>query len=433
MRKWIIAIVVVILLGGGAFAVMSGGLMGGAAKATPTPAPVVKAKDTVVADAKVVPVRSAALSAVTGGVVAKILVAEGEQVAAGQPVIQLENSRQQAAVAQAEAGLKRAQANLEQVKAGARPQEIAAAQAAVDAAEAQVARIRQGPRADEIAAAEAALAAAQAALKKTLDGPDQATITAARGDLANAEANLKQAQAAYDKIAYLPDAEARPEALRLEQATNSYLAAKARLDTLLQPPAESAVAAARAQVQQAQAVVDKLKAGAQPADLAAAEADTRRARAQLQLLQSGARPEAVAAAEADVANARAALEQAKVALLDTELRAPFAGTVVSIEVNPGELVGPGAPAVRIADVSGWQFETTDLTELDVVRIKVGDPATISLDAIPGLELKGKVAKVKSLGLTRQGDITYTVTVVPDKPDERLRWNMTAAVTIEPAR
>jgi HlyD family secretion protein len=93
-------------------------------------------------------------------------------------------------------------------------------------------------------------------------------------------------------------------------------------------------------------------------------------------------------------------------------------------------VAAGAPLIRLADLSAFQFETTDLTELAVVRVKVGDAATVTVDALPGVEFQGKVTRIRALGENRQGDIVYTVTVQPDRQDDRLRWNMTAAVSIK---
>ena len=106
--------------------------------------------------------------------------------------------------------------------------------------------------------------------------------------------------------------------------------------------------------------------------------------------------------------------------------------MASVEISAGELVSPGTPVITVANISDWQVETTDLTELDVVRVRPGDKSTLTFDAVPDLTLTGKVAKVKQLGVTKQGDITYTVTVIPDKQDEHLRWNMTASVKIEPS-
>lgn len=444
--------------------------------------PLVRDSGDIVADAVVVPVRDAQLSLPTGGIVAEVLVAEGDQVETGQVLVRLDSARQEAAVAQAEAQVQRAQNALAEVVAGARPEEIEAAQAAVELARAQLTRVEEGarpeevaaaeaalsaaqatlqkvqdgPRPEEIEAAEAALSAAQATLDKVLEGPREGELVAARADVANAEAALRQAQAAYDRVRNQADITARPESLQLEQATNAYNAAQSRLDALLEGATAADIDAARAGVSQARAQLDALRAEARAADIAAAQAgidqaqaqldaisapartadidaaraEIRRAQAQLSLIEAGARPETIAAVEADLAAAEAALEQSEVALADTLLQAPFAGTVTSLTTSVGEQVVPGVPVVWLADLSEWQIETDDLTELNVVEVEVGSPAFITFDAIPDLELPGRVVRIAEMAENKLGDITYTVFITPDEQDDRLRWGMTAMVRIE---
>jgi HlyD family secretion protein len=435
MKKVLIGVVVVAILAAGAYLAYSRfGPSATASTATPEAAaeelPAVKASTDVVADAVVVPVRTARLSLPTGGIVAEVLVAEGDAVEAGQVLLRLDSARQAAAVAQAQAQLLRAEKAVAELRAGPRPEEVDAAQAAVEAAQAQLARAQQGARPEEIAAAEGALAGAQASLQKVKEGPREGELVAARADVANAEAALQQAQAVYDLVKWDPNIMARPEALMLEQATNAYEAAKARLAALKEGATAADVASARAGIDQAQANLDALKAPARSADVAAAEAEIQRAQAQLELLEAGARDETIAGVEAEVAAAQAALEQAQVALAETELEAPFAGTVASLDAKVGEQVAPGTPVVVLADLSAWQIETDDLTELNIVRVNEGDVVLITFDAIPDLEMPGEVVRIKAIGENKMGDITYTAIIVPDTHDDRLRWNMTASVVIE---
>ncbi|MEZ4767129.1 MAG: HlyD family efflux transporter periplasmic adaptor subunit [Caldilineales bacterium] len=404
------------------------------AASTATPAPVavaapVRAANEIIVDGVVVPVRSAALNLPTGGIVGEILVAEGAPVSAGEPILRLRAERQQAAVAQAEAALGAAQARLAELTAGARTQEIEAAAAAVDAANAQIDRLQAGARAEDIAAAQAAVDGAQASLQRVQEGAPEGQIIAATANVADAEAALRLAQAAYDQVAGQPDVGRRPESLQLEQATNAYNAAVAQLDDLTKGATAAEIAAAQASVRQAQAQLESVRAAARPADLASAQAELRRAQAQYDLLTAGARPETVAAVEADVASARAAVQQAQAALDETVLTAPFAGTVAQMVPAVGETVSPGAPVVELADLTAWQIETDDLTELDVVRVSEGAPVVLNFDALPGVELTGHVSQIKPIGVNKQGDITYTVVIIPDEFNDQLRWNMTAAVTI----
>jgi HlyD family secretion protein len=121
-------------------------------------------------------------------------------------------------------------------------------------------------------------------------------------------------------------------------------------------------------------------------------------------------------------------------LADTELKAPFAGTIASLDLEVGEQVSAAAPApvVRLADLTSWRVETDDLTEINVVYVQEGDSVSISIDALPELELTGTVERIRPLGENKQGDITYTATIIPASSDERLRWNMTASVIIDTA-
>lgn len=436
MRRWIfIAIVVLAIIAiGGYFYVQSKGgweaVTSGAAEATPTPLPAIQSNPEVIVDAVVVPARFATLSLPASGIVAELLVSEGDRVEQGQVIAQLENERQVIAIAQAEARVRSAQARIEELRAGARPEEIQGAQAAVDIAKANLDNLQEEARPEEITAARAALEAAQAAYERVLAGADDAQLISAEVELANAEAALRQAQSAYDQVRWRSDISALPQAAELERATNNYQAAQARYDDVVSGAEESDIAAARAEVQRAQANLDKLLTPGTASQIAAAEAQVRQAEAQLALLQAGARPETLEAAMADLTEAQTALMQQQVALQDTQLTAPFAGTIASLDLEAGEQVAAGAPVAQLADLDEWHIETDDLTEINVVYVAEGDRVRINIDALPDLELEGTVLRIKPLGENKQGDITYTATIVPDENDKRLRWNMTASVTIQ---
>lgn len=115
------------------------------------------------------------------------------------------------------------------------------------------------------------------------------------------------------------------------------------------------------------------------------------------------------------------------ALSSAELRAPFAGTVANLNVKVGEAVGAGSPAITIANFSDWLIKTSDLTELDVVNVYEGQNVTITLDALPDVELTGTVEAISSTFSNTQGDVTYEVTIRLQETDPAMRWGMTALV------
>jgi HlyD family secretion protein len=124
------------------------------------------------------------------------------------------------------------------------------------------------------------------------------------------------------------------------------------------------------------------------------------------------------------------IESAQVALTQTELRAPFAGTIAQLNLKTGELTPRDQPAVVLADLSGWQIETDDVTEIKVPTLKVGQGVTIRFDALPDVELKGEVESISGVSQVKSGDVVYPVKIKVLDNDPRLRWGMTAAVTFE---
>jgi HlyD family secretion protein len=139
----------------------------------------------------------------------------------------------------------------------------------------------------------------------------------------------------------------------------------------------------------------------------------------------------VTAAKADAARAAGALDAANAALADTAIRAPFAGMVVAVDAAVGDRVQQGVPLVRIADLSGWTFESTDLSETSIARVRDGAPVTVTVDGLPGVEIPATVESVGDYGTSTQGDITFRVVAVPTGAvPEGLRWNMTVTLEIE---
>jgi len=383
------------------------------------------------ADGYVMPARYALLSFAASNTVASIDVAEGDWVEAGATLITLENSAQRAALAQAEANLAQAQANLERLQSGARAEEIAQAQAAAEVAELNLYRLVDGATAEQIASADKAIAAAQANLARVQAGATPAEITAAEATLRQAEASLRNAQSAYNQVSWANDIGARPESLRLEQASVEYERAKAQYENVVAGATAEDVWVAQAQVAQARAAKDEVLAAAHPADVARAQANVRSAAAALDLLKAGARPEEIAAAQAQVAAAAAAVAQAEAALETTILTAPFAGEVSSVAVHVGEFVAPGVPVIRLGDTRQWLVETDTLSELDVVSLHDGDAVAVAVDALPGATFRGRVEHIQPASDVKRGDVTYTATIVLDDTGDGmgdLRWGMSAAVT-----
>jgi HlyD family secretion protein len=174
-------------------------------------------------------------------------------------------------------------------------------------------------------------------------------------------------------------------------------------------------------------------------ELDRAEAAVTKAELQVERLPDDATPAEIEQAQVDLRLARtdrdvaaSALSEAQVALRQTELRAPFSGTVAAIDVERGEQAPGGEPVLTIGDLTGWLIETTDLSELEVVRVAVGDAATVTFEALPDLVLAGHVDRIQVRGTGPAGNVVFAVAIRPDTHNEQLRWNMTATVRITPS-
>jgi len=121
---------------------------------------------------------------------------------------------------------------------------------------------------------------------------------------------------------------------------------------------------------------------------------------------------------------------ARAALANAEVRAPFPGIITTLDLKVGEYASAGQPVVTIADMSRWVVKTTDLTEIDVVKLAEGQPVTITLDALPDKSLKGNVLSIGQNYSTNQGDVVYEVTVLLTEAEPAMRWGMTTAVKFE---
>ncbi|GAB4148876.1 MAG: hypothetical protein Fur0021_09260 [Candidatus Promineifilaceae bacterium] len=407
--------------------------------------------DVVSAEASLEPARWADLAPLRAGRVAELLVQAGDEVAAGAPLLRLEAADLTAALAQAEAGVAQANAGIAAAAAqlSAAQAGVLAAQTAIEVAEAQLALAQSAPLPAEIAALQSSVDVAAAAVSQAAANRDAALQSATAAQIQSAQAQLAAAQAdervvqdQYDELIRNDVGGTLEEQTRfaLNAARARVAAAQAALAELQAGPtvaqqraANAAVPVAAAQQAAAQAQLDLLLAGSRPEQIAVAQAQVNQAKVGLTQAEAAA-----AQAEAAVAQAEAALRQAEAgrdvaqaALDQMTLIAPFAGTVARVDVEVGEIVSPGLPVITLADYSGWQVKTSDLTESDVVAVAVGDAVTLRFDAIPEETLTGVVVDIAGVSTVTRGDITYAVTIsLDDARSLPLRWGMTVFADIE---
>ena len=223
--------------------------------------------------------------------------------------------------------------------------------------------------------------------------------------------------------------------------------------------AQSEASSARAQVSALEAdtlaAVEQVRAAS--SDLAAADARARDADQQLarkrELNQKGLLPASdfdAARAAVDrarqslnavtrlVAQARAQQTSADDFFAKTSIAAPIDGIVTRLRVREGEMVvigiqnQPGTTLMTISDLGAINAEVK-AAEADVMRLAVGQPATVTLEALPGKRFSGKVAEIGASALpvtgTNAAAREFKTVVRLDNPDPGLRPGLTCDAEI----
>ncbi len=215
--------------------------------------------------------------------------------------------------------------------------------------------------------------------------------------------------------------------LKLVRVQRSYEEAEKKYNRLLEPTnpndiaqAEANLARATAELAQAERDRERVQNGLSPGELAVLEARLYDAQREWERLKDGPTPEDISAAQARIAAAQATLNLA-------HLVAPFSGSITRVDVIPGDQVTPGMLAFRLDDLSRLIVET-QVSEVDINRIQVGQTVVLAFDPILAKEYQGKVIEVPAVANTLQGLTSFTVKVELLNADELVKPGMTASAT-----
>ncbi len=287
------------------------------------------------------------VSAKSGGIAEVVAVREGQRIEKGQLIAQIGAREIEARLGQARALAEAAQAQLGEVDAATRAMDAAIEQA----------RLGVGVTRDTLA-----------------HGVHQAGEAVARAD---AEVQLAQAQQRQDRAAYERFAKLASEGFvsesYLDELRTRSRASDARVEAALRAREEASAAAQRAR-----------SAGG---EVAVREKDVQRLKAEHSRLQAS---RATLTAQREAARARAA--EIEAVLDDLRLVAPAEGTVISRLAEPGELIAPGRPIATLIDLQDL-FVRVYVAEKDIGKLRLGNPARITVDAFPGQFFPGRVIEV----------------------------------------
>lgn len=344
----------------------------------------------VVAEGRLKPIRAVNLSFQTRGTVEEIIVKIGDEVKQGDVLARLSNF--DTATAQLTA------ANLELIQAQQaydgliRAEGLDRASAWTACMEAQIAR-----------------AAAERAWEDLNVDDIEDRIEDAKANLEDLEEDLQDARDEFDKYKDLDKDNSRRASAEddLETAQENYNEALRDLEEITRER-------------------DAVRANLDSALAAEAEANY-----QFEQTIDGVNKEKLAILSARLDNAKAQVAAAEDALGNYQIIAPFDGVVAEVSIEVGEQVGAETRAVSLIDASAWIIETTDVTELEVVDMSVGQAVTFTADALPDVTMQGVVTEISASSIVQGGDVIYTVRIAAEDVDPRVRWGMTVEVLFEP--
>jgi HlyD family secretion protein len=336
--------------------------------------------------------KSVTLSAKIPGSVVSVPYREGDSVRAGAVIVQQDTSDLSAQVRQAEAALLSAKARLSQASTSAglsdtqTEAQIAQAKAGLEAAKANLTKIKKGARSQEVASAENAVASAKANFENARINLDRMRDLYSQGALSKQQMDLVQMQ--YDV------------------ASAQYDTAKQQLSLVKAGAREEDIEAAQKQVEQAEEALRIAKSN----------------RAQKALRQ-----EDIKSARAGVAQAEAALAYARQQLANAYIRTPIAGTVSKRLTEPGQMANPGSSLMEIVALDTVYFEAL-VSEIDVGRVRAGQPVQVTIDAMPGRKFTGRVLKILPTADPKSRQFTVRIQVLNQGGE--LRPGMFARGSIE---
>lgn len=151
------------------------------------------------------------------------------------------------------------------------------------------------------------------------------------------------------------------------------------------------------------------------------------AQASLAQIQAGADQLSVQADQLSIQEKQDALAIAEQNLADTVVRAPFNGTVAAVSIQKYETVNSGATIATL--VSDNQNVDISVNEVDAAKLKVGEKATLTFDALPNVSIAGTVSSVNTIGTVSSGVVSYDAVVTFDTPNQNVKPGMSATADI----
>ncbi|MEW6087026.1 MAG: efflux RND transporter periplasmic adaptor subunit [bacterium] len=364
----------------------------------------------------------------SAGRIAELFAEEGQNVNKGDKLARLDNAESAAIVLQNKALLNEAMVRLEELKAGARPQEIEqaklnmeSAEAALSESKARLEELKAGARPQEIEqaklnmeSAEAGLSEAKAKLDELRTGARPQEIEQAKLNLDSAGSEFEKAKKDYERAEVLYKNGAvslsQFDAVKNVYDTRAaqYKNAKEKFSLIKEGARQEEIKAYEQRFEQAKKALENarekyslVKEGARKETIEAAEHRVEQARKSFEnakekysLVKEGARKEEVRAAQYRVEQAKAVLSVSEERLKDTILYTPITGVILKKYVEVGETAGSGGSVYTVGDLMNANVKIY-VKETKLGLVKLGQKAKVTTDSYPGKEYEGVVTNISS--------------------------------------
>ena len=240
--------------------------------------------------------------------------------------------------------------------------------------------------------------------------------TLARMDAYSLELNVQMAQAQYEMAEYklMQTIYPRYSSTYLTDMAGVWLALELAQDNL----EEAKNLLSEGEFEEMQAVLEEVEISLHKAQ-------------EKSVARRWALPFSIKLVEMETDEARINLDLAKEELNKAIIIAPFDGVVTDIDMKTGERISAAAQVISMVDPTNIEMNGA-IDEIDVSRVELGQEAIITLDALPGKDVKGKVTFMSRAGTVQSGVVSYKTIISMENPDEELRDGMssTAEIIIE---
>lgn len=352
--------------------------------------------------------RSRALAPGVSGEVLEVLVEIGDLVQVGQQLMRLDTTQLDWSVQRAEIALELARVALLEINEQSTETELAVAEANLELARSNLAKLEAGGATEEeVAALQAQANAAWARYNEIMAGPSDARLQQLHANVERAELAVTLAQRAYNEISWRGDAGGTPQAANLHRATIDLNVAQAAYVEATQPPRTSEVQGALAAAQLAQHALNELREGVSEVNMAVGRAQVKSAEATVERIKELTRSRR--SAELRVSQALIDLEGAQQQLDKAQVRAPFTGIVLMLDVEEGQMVGGSSTVAKIGEANALEL-VVGIPQDQVLTMSVGDPVRITRFGSDEISVMSTINKISPISVPGKGNSTFPVTI-----------------------